>query len=50
MNYKASNITYCNFKDTKVTGVDFINVNLKRTNFRGEILKDVIFFSANLKA
>ncbi|WP_076983993.1 MULTISPECIES: pentapeptide repeat-containing protein [Bacillus amyloliquefaciens group] len=43
-------MTYCNFKDTKVTGVDFINVNLKRTNFRGAILKDVIFFSANLKA
>lgn len=46
--YQASIITECNFKNTKLTGVDFYNSNLKRTSFKDASLKNVIFFNCNL--
>jgi hypothetical protein len=47
--YQASIITDCNFKNTKLRGVDFYNSNLKRTSFKGASLNNVIFFNCNLK-
>ncbi|MFQ7446785.1 pentapeptide repeat-containing protein [Intestinibacter bartlettii] len=49
MRYQASNITYCNFKNSKLLGVDFVNTNLKYTNFKGAKLEEVILFNCNLK-
>lgn len=49
VNYRASTITKCNFRQTSLKGVDFISVNLKNTSFKDAVFKDVIFFGANLK-
>ncbi|AMQ71651.1 pentapeptide repeat-containing protein [Bacillus velezensis] len=47
--YTASNITFCNFRKTKITGVDYINTNLKKSKFKNAHFENVIFYSANLK-
>lgn len=47
--YHSSNITKCNFKNTKLLGVEFTNCNLKSTSFKNATLRDVIFFNCNLR-
>lgn len=38
--YQASNITQCNFRNSKMYGVDFCHTNLKKTSFKGAILEN----------
>ena len=47
--YQASIITKCNFNNSKLTGVDFFNSNLKSSSFKGATLSDVVFYNCNLK-
>lgn len=47
--YTGSNITNCNFRNSKVIGVDYINTNLKNSKFKNARLENVVFYSANLK-
>lgn len=49
VNYRASIITDCNFRNARLIGVDFIGVNLKKTSFKGALFDNVLFFGANLK-
>ena len=47
--YTASSLTFCNFRDAKMIGVDYINTNLKKSKFKNARFENVIFYSANLK-
>lgn len=47
--YTASNLTFCNFRNTKIIGVDYINTNLKKSKFKNSHFENVIFYSTNLK-
>lgn len=47
--YTASNLTFCNFRNTTFIGVDFINTNLKKCKFKNAHFENVIFYSTNLK-
>ncbi len=47
--YTASNITSCNFRDSKIIGVDYINTNLKDSKFKNVHFENVIFYSVNIK-
>lgn len=49
VNFRASSITYCNFKNSTLEGIDFISANLGKSSFKNANLKNVVFFSANLK-
>lgn len=46
--YQASIITNCNFRDSKLIGVDFYNCNLKGTLFKNAKLENVVFYNCNL--
>ncbi|EIT87064.1 hypothetical protein A374_02384 [Fictibacillus macauensis ZFHKF-1] len=47
--YTASNITACNFRNSKINGVDFINTNLKKSKFINVYFENVLFYGANIK-
>ena len=47
--FQSSIITGCNFKKSKLIGIDFTHCNMKKSKFDGAIFDSVTFFNCNIK-